>query len=44
MLELANTIPANGEKLKEETYVKEQGVRAPPEHKQKNKNKSLEFE
>ena len=37
MLELANTTPANGKK-KKETYAKEQGVQAPPEHAHK-KNK-----
>ena len=31
MLKVANTTPANG-KIKEETYAKEQGVQAPPEH------------
>ena len=48
MLEFANTTPANG-KIKEETYAKEQGVQAPPEHTHKNKlkkkkNQGLEFE
>ena len=38
MLELANTTPANG-KIKGETYAKEQGVQAPPEHTPKNKLK-----
>ena len=32
MLEFANTTPANGKKMKEETYAKEQGVQAPPVH------------
>ena len=35
MLEFANTTPANGKKIKEETYAKEQGVQAPPEHTHK---------
>ena len=55
MLEFANTTPANG-KNKRETYAKEQGVQAPPEHTHKNKlktkklknkklkNQGLEFE
>ena len=35
MLEFANTTPANGKKIKGETYAKEQGVQAHLEHTQK---------
>ena len=37
MLEFSNTTPANG-KIKGETYAKEQGVQAPPEHTHKIKS------